>query len=115
MNLIKNALDAIGEAPGRPGVLEILTTRDEQVVRVVFQDNGVGIPKKDQEKIFNLFHTTKPAGKGTGLGLSIVHDILHRLGGSVRVASEPGQWTRFVVVVPLTPPSKPLPDPSVSI
>ena len=115
VNLIKNALDAIGEAPGRPGVLEILTTRDEQVVRVVFQDNGVGIPKKDQEKIFNLFHTTKPAGKGTGLGLSIVHDILHRLGGSVRVASEPGQWTRFVVVVPLTPPSKPLPDPSVSI
>ncbi|MFT5232845.1 MAG: signal transduction histidine kinase, partial [Candidatus Krumholzibacteriia bacterium] len=57
----------------------------------------------------------KPAGKGTGLGLSIVHDILHRLGGSVRVISEPGQWTRFVVDMPLDPPETPLPDPSVSI
>jgi len=115
VNLITNSLDAIGEAPDRPGVLEILTTFDERSVRVTFQDNGVGIPKEDQERIFNLFHTTKPAGKGTGLGLSIVHDILHRLGVNVRVASEPGQWTRFVVEIPLVPPAEPLPDPSVSI
>ena len=115
VNLIKNAVDAISEAPSRKGLLEILTTRDEKMIRVSFQDNGVGIPRKDQEKIFNLFHTTKPAGKGTGLGLSIVHDIVHRLGGNVRVASDPGQWTRFVVELPLQPPAKPLPDPSVSI
>ncbi|MFT5784618.1 MAG: two-component system NtrC family sensor kinase, partial [Candidatus Krumholzibacteriia bacterium] len=89
--------------------------RDEDRLRITFQDNGVGIAKEDLEKIFNLFHTTKPAGKGTGLGLSIVHDILHRLGGSVRVISEPGQWTRFVVDMPLDPPETPLPDPSVSI
>ncbi len=115
VNLINNAIDAISEAPDRGGELEILTARDDQFVRVTFQDNGVGIPKQDQEKIFNLFHTTKPAGKGTGLGLSIVHDIMHRLGGSVRVASEPGQWTRFIVEIPLEPPMVPLPDPSVSI
>jgi PAS domain S-box-containing protein len=115
VNLIKNALDAIAEAPDRPGRLEILTSRDEHFVRVIFQDNGVGIPKDDQERIFNLFHTTKPSGKGTGLGLSIVHDILHRLGGNVRVASESGKWTRLVVEIPLNPPAKPLPDPSVSI
>jgi PAS domain S-box-containing protein len=115
VNLIKNAVDAIGEAPYRRGVLEILTTLDDRHVRITFQDNGVGIPKADQEKIFNLFHTTKAAGKGTGLGLSIVHDILHRLGGSVRVASEPGQWTRFVVEVPLVPPVAPLPDPSLRV
>jgi two-component system NtrC family sensor kinase len=65
------------------------------------------------EKIFNLFHTTKPVGKGTGLGLSIVHDIVHRLGGTVRVASEPDEWTRFVVELPLVPPETPLPDPSL--
>jgi len=115
INLIKNAIDAINEAPGRDGLLEILTTRDDQCVRVIFQDNGIGIPKADQEKIFNLFHTTKPAGKGTGLGLSIVHDILHLLGGRVRVASEPNRWTRFVVEIPLEPPTTPPPDPSVSI
>lgn len=115
VNLIKNALDAISEAPGRKGALEIMTTLDDDMVRITFEDNGVGIAKADQEKIFNLFHTTKPAGKGTGLGLSIVHDILYRLGGTVRVASEPGLWTRFVVEVPLEPPATPLPDPSVSI
>ncbi len=115
VNLIKNAVDAISEAPGRRGELEILTSMDDEFVRVIFQDNGIGIPQEDQEKIFNLFHTTKPAGKGTGLGLSIVHDILHRLGGSVRVTSEPNQWTRFMVEIPLQPPITPLPDPSVSI
>ncbi len=115
INLIKNSIDAIVEVPQRPGVLEILTTLDEGRIRVTFQDNGVGIPRADQEKIFNLFHTTKPAGKGTGLGLSIVHDILHLLGGSVRVASEPGSWTRFIVEIPLDPPATPPPDPSVSI
>ncbi len=115
VNLISNAIDAISEAPDRRGVLEILITRDEERLRITIQDNGIGIAKEDHEKIFNLFHTTKPAGKGTGLGLSIVHDILHRLGGGVRVASEPGHWTRFVVEVPLNPPKTPLPDPSVSI
>ena len=115
VNLIKNAVDAVAEAPSRKGLIEILTTLDDNHIRVSIEDNGVGIPKADQEKIFNLFHTTKPAGKGTGLGLSIVHDILHQLGGSVRVASEPGQWTRFVVEIPLVPPETPLPDPSVSI
>jgi len=115
VNLITNALDAIEEAVGRPGVLELATNVDEKSVTVTIQDNGVGIPKADQEKIFNLFHTTKPAGKGTGLGLSIVHDILYRLGGSIRVASEPGQWSRFVVQVPLSPPETPRPDPQISL
>jgi PAS domain S-box-containing protein len=115
VNLIGNAVDAMVEAVGRPGVLELSTSLDEKFVTVGIQDNGVGIPKADQEKIFNLFHTTKPAGKGTGLGLSIVHDIMYRLGGSIRVASEPGQWSRFVVAIPLQPPETPLPDPSISL
>ncbi|MBU2501384.1 PAS domain S-box protein [bacterium] len=114
VNLIKNALDAMDAVPDRDPVLEITTSLDEAGVVVRIQDNGIGIPKEEQEKIFNLFHTTKPAGKGTGLGLSIVHDILYRLGGSVRVASEPGQWTRFVVELPLTPPETLRPDPSIS-
>lgn len=114
VNLIKNALDAMEAVPDRDSVLEITTSLDETGVVIRIQDNGIGIPKQEQEKIFNLFHTTKPAGKGTGLGLSIVHDILYRLGGSVRVASEPGQWTRFVVELPLTPPEILRPDPSIS-
>lgn len=114
VNLIKNALDAMEDAPERPGVLEISTSGDADSAIARIQDNGVGIPKDQVEKIFNLFHTTKPAGKGTGLGLSIVYDILHRLGGTVRVSSEPGQWTRFVVELPRVPPETLLPDPSIS-
>ncbi len=112
VNLFKNALDAVGEVPDRPGTLEITTHQDGDRIIISVEDNGVGIPEEDQEKIFNLFHTTKPAGKGTGLGLSIVHDILHRLGGSIRVASVPGKWTRFLVQLPLQAPETLLPDPT---
>ncbi len=115
VNLIKNSIDAMQEVPGRTGILEILTSMDARRIMVTIQDNGVGILPEDQEKIFNLFHTTKPAGQGTGLGLSIVHDILFRLGGNIRVASEPGQWARFVVEIPLHPPEILLPDPSISL
>ena len=115
VNLIKNSLDAIAEVQDRRGVLDIMTSMDGQNLLVTIQDNGVGIAKENFEKIFNLFHTTKPAGQGTGLGLSIVHDIVYRLGGNVRVASEPGQWCRFVVELPLSPPENLLPDPSISL
>jgi two-component system NtrC family sensor kinase len=92
-----------------------MTSMDGQNLLITIQDNGVGIAQENFEKIFNLFHTTKPAGQGTGLGLSIVHDIVYRLGGNVRVASEHGQWCRFVVNLPLQPPENLLPDPSISL
>ncbi len=114
VNLIKNALDAMAEVPDRESVLEITTNFSANSVTVRIQDNGIGIKSEDRDKIFNLFHTTKPAGYGTGLGLAIVHDILYRLGGSIRLASEPGQWTRFVVELPLQPPAPLRPDPSIS-
>ncbi len=112
VNLIKNALDAIAEVPDRAGVIEITTSGNGDHLTVTIQDNGVGIAKQEQEKVFDLFHTTKPAGRGTGLGLSIVHDILYRLGGSVRLVSEEGQWSRFVIELPMKPPETPLPDPT---
>ncbi len=112
VNLFKNALDAVEEVPSRSGTIEITTHHDGDRIIVSVEDNGIGIPDADQEKIFNLFHTTKPAGKGTGLGLSIVHDILHRLGGNIRVASVPGKWSRFLVELPIQAPETLLPDPS---
>jgi two-component system, NtrC family, sensor kinase len=110
VNLITNALDAIEEAGKPSGILEIVTRRDGEKAVIMIQDNGVGIEQKERDRIFDLFHTTKPVGKGTGLGLSIVHDIVHRLGGTVRVASEVGHWTRFTIHLPLTPPETLLPD-----
>jgi two-component system NtrC family sensor kinase len=111
VNLFKNAVDAMEQVPERAALLEITTAFDDDQITIQIQDNGVGIAPADRDRIFDLFHTTKPVGRGTGLGLAIVHDILFRLGGSIRVASEPGRWARFSVALPLTPPETPRPDP----
>src|SRR5919197_2491009 len=70
-------------------------------VEIRIRDNGNGIPPEVRDRIFTPFFTTKPAGAGTGLGLSISYDIVVRLhGGSIRVESEEGQFTEFVVSLP---------------
>ncbi|NUM74737.1 hypothetical protein HUU40_10285 [candidate division KSB1 bacterium] len=65
------------------------------------RDNGNGIPPDIREKVFDPFFTTKPTGQGTGLGLSISHDIIvqqHR--GEIKVETEVGKFTEFVVRLP---------------
>jgi len=111
VNLLKNALDATEEVPERKNLVTVMTQWDNERIVISIEDNGIGIPPADQNLIFDLFHTTKPAGKGTGLGLSIVHDILIRLGGNIRVASVPGKWSRFLVELPVVPPENLQPDP----
>src|SRR5689334_18296602 len=56
--------------------------------------------KKKQERIFQPFYSTKLATGGTGLGLSISYQIVRRHGGDLRVESEPGRGSRFVVELP---------------
>jgi signal transduction histidine kinase len=97
-NLLSNACDAI-ESAGSEGRIEVQTRRQENHVVVTVTDTGVGIPPEELEKVFDPFYTTKDIGKGTGLGLSIVSGIVKKLGGSVEVASRPGE-TRFRVVLP---------------
>jgi signal transduction histidine kinase len=72
-------------------------------VEIRIRDNGIGIPPEVREKMFNPFFTTKPAGEGTGLGLSMTHDIIVKQhGGTIDVATEPGNFTEFIVVLPRT-------------
>jgi signal transduction histidine kinase len=69
------------------------------------EDDGPGIPREDQLKIFDPFYTTKPVGQGTGLGLSISHEIIaHRHGGSLTVRSEPGKGACFRIQLPVIHP-----------
>ena len=79
-----------------------VTTRDMgQSVEIRIRDNGTGIPTEVKEKMFNPFFTTKPAGEGTGLGLSMSHDIIVKQhGGAIDVATEPGQFTEFIITLP---------------
>jgi signal transduction histidine kinase len=99
-NLIDNAIDAMGGH----GRISLRTSRTSDGIEVEIADNGPGVPLEVQERIFHPFFTTKRMGSGTGLGLDIVYRIVvNRHGGTIRLASEPGD-TRFVVRLPSTPP-----------
>ena len=84
--------------------LLLTTRRSEDHAEIGIRDNGSGIPQDIIDKIFNAFFTTKPTGQGTGLGLAMCNDIVRRHGGSIRVESEPGEFTLMTVELPLAPP-----------
>ncbi|MBC8488440.1 MAG: hypothetical protein H8D45_20625, partial [Bacteroidetes bacterium] len=64
-------------------------------------DTGCGIKKENQNKIFDPFYTTKPAGKGTGLGLSISYGITQQHGGYIECESKEGEGTTFSIFLPV--------------
>ncbi|HEY6897071.1 MAG TPA: PAS domain S-box protein [Rhodocyclaceae bacterium] len=69
-------------------------------VLLTIGDTGCGIAKDLVDRIFEPFFSTKARGKGTGLGLSMVYGAIQRAGGAIRVESEPGQGTRFLIYLP---------------
>ncbi|MEJ7681408.1 MAG: HAMP domain-containing sensor histidine kinase [Segetibacter sp.] len=66
------------------------------------KDNGIGIPQKAVDKIFQPFFTTKPPGQGTGLGLSLSYDIIKAHGGELKVETKEGEGAQFIVRIPAT-------------
>ncbi len=103
INIIRNAMDAMPNG----GALYIGVKRRSGVVEVAFTDTGPGMAPEMIDRIFDPFFTTKTSGDehvhgGTGLGLAICRDALKRTGGSIRVESELGQGTRFIVSLPLS-------------
>jgi len=101
-NLITNAIDAIG----KNGLIEIKSWREAERLFVSVADNGPGISAERQKKIFEPFYTTKTDGKGTGLGLWVTHSIVEKMGGAIRLVSQPGQGTTFTVALPVVIPEK---------
>ena len=107
LNLISNGVYAAtkrkleGKEPGFEPTLRATTKNRGTTVEIRIRDNGTGIPADVQEKMFNPFFTTKPAGEGTGLGLSMTHDIVVKQhGGRIDIMTEPGQFTEFTIVLP---------------
>jgi signal transduction histidine kinase len=100
-NIIDNAIKFTGEG----GTIEIAVERDNEGVRVLIQDNGVGIPEEEQEKIFKRFYRvdksrSKETG-GIGLGLSIAEWVAHAHHGRIEVNSELNQGSTFTVYLPI--------------
>ena len=109
LNLIGNGFHAAnkkrldGAPPSFEPVLKVTTKAFLDKIEIKVRDNGTGIPDAVRARIFEPFFTTKPTGEGTGLGLSLSHDIVVKQhGGSLTVTTEPGNFTEFVVMLPLS-------------
>jgi signal transduction histidine kinase len=101
LNLAQNGLAAMEES-GRPPVLRLLAYRHGPEVVLELVDNGVGISPEDQERVFDLFYSTRKGG--TGLGLAIVERIARRHGGRIEIKSSPGAGTSVAVRLPSVSP-----------
>ena len=99
-NLIKNAWESM--APASAPKIFVHGRRDDNpnFVLVTVKDNGPGIPKEIQEKIWVSFFTTKGGSGGTGLGLSSVMQIVNQHGGKISLESETGKGATFFVRLP---------------
>ncbi len=98
VNLLLNAVQAVSEG----GQIQVRSSQSqpESCVNVEVTDNGPGIGRKEQNKIFEPFFSTKP--NGTGLGLSVSYGIVRNHKGSIRVESRPGAGTTFIIRIPYT-------------
>jgi two-component system NtrC family sensor kinase len=98
LNLVFNAMEAMPEGGNLRVVSELDPARSQ--VRVEIRDTGSGIQAENLSHIFDPFFTTKAAGQGTGLGLSIVYGIVKNHSGDIRVESEVGQGSSFLLKFP---------------
>jgi len=108
LNLLSNAKYAVDEKESEGNdrnyhkTIRIRTYQDDMNVYIQAYDNGIGIKKKDIEKIFDPFYTTKKVDKGTGLGLSISYGFIKDILGDITVESDEGEFTQFEVKIPKT-------------
>lgn len=97
LNLVNNAEDAMSE---EGGTLSITTEHSGNLVRLIVEDTGKGIPPEHLPHIFDPFFTTKPVGKGTGLGLAIVYGIVTGHGGKIWAENKSSGGAKFVIELP---------------
>ena len=105
LNLLINAAHAVQSsldgATKEKGRIVISSSHTEDGIEVRFEDDGCGIPKELRQRIFDPFFTTKGVGKGTGQGLALAHSVIvEQHSGELRVESEVGVGTTFVIRLP---------------
>ena len=98
-NLIKNSIQAISNE--NEGVISIEVSQVDDKSKIVFSDNGKGIPEEEQAKVFYPNFTTKSGGMG--LGLAMVKNIITNANGSISFSSEIGEGTSFTILLPRLP------------
>ena len=98
LNLIRNAVEAMGDSQSRQLTISTMRSADG-MVEVSVADSGPGLPALVREKLFQPFVTTKPSG--IGLGLSLCRDIVQAHGGRIWQADHPGGGTEFRFTLPV--------------
>jgi len=96
LNLLLNAVEAVGKE-GRITV-ELKYRREDDLIEIFCSDTGRGIPPEHVDKVFNPFFTTRH--EAVGLGLFVTKQIVHRYGGAIRVESQPGEGSLFIIQLP---------------
>lgn len=106
LNIVNNGMYAASEYArshsDRKPVIYIQTRKVNNSAEIRIKDNGGGIPDEIRDRIFEPFFTTKPTGAGTGLGLSMTYDIIKLHDGKLKVDSKVGEFTEFIIELPIT-------------
>lgn len=100
-NLVRNAAEAMVASEGMEAEpapwVRLVASRNDQVVTIVVEDNGPGMPPDQLERIFTPFYTTKEGGMG--LGLPLCERLMEAMGGRIEADSVVGQGTRFTLTL----------------
>lgn len=100
-NLLINAARAIADRGGERGRITVSTRRWEGGVEIVVGDDGCGMDAEVLRRACDPFFTTRPVGQGMGQGLAVAHQVVHRHGGTLVLASQAGVGTTVTVRLPL--------------
>jgi two-component system NtrC family sensor kinase len=106
LNLLNNAFYSVMQKKKQVEesyvpIVSVFTKKVDGKIEIHVKDNGVGIPQKVVDKIFQPFFTTKPTGQGTGLGLSLSYDIIKAHGGEIKVESKESEGSEFIIQLPV--------------
>ena len=96
LNIVSNAIDAVHQIEGGAIVMQTGYDHDQEMMLVAVSDNGPGIPEDQIGSVFNVFESSK-GSRGTGIGLPVSLKIIREHGGRIRIDTEPGCGTRFVL------------------
>jgi len=110
VQVIFNLLDNAVKYSRCPARIDVTVEPRGQEIAISVRDNGIGIRRDDQKKVFEKFFRVGTGlvhdVKGSGLGLSIVDHIVHAHRGRVEIESEPGDGCTFTILIPIAPPGE---------
>ena len=101
LSLLMNAQQALNSGGKKEKRLGIKTCLRDELVCIEFEDNGPGIPKCIQSKVFEPFFSTKGVGGGSGLGLSVAYGLVRSHGGTIVLDSQEGRGAKFTISLPV--------------